>query len=76
MAPEVEDAKQVFPMAGSFPFATLLWDQNKFTRFVRFLVSDVYLGSLHLSRDDLFDTICPICGCSAWILVWLFHCKG
>ena len=62
VTPDAEDAKHVFPMAGSFPFATPLWDLNKFTHFVHFLVSDVYLGSLHLSRDDLFDTICPICG--------------
>ena len=29
---------------------------------LRFLVSDVYMGSLHLLQDDLFDVFCHICG--------------
>ena len=35
---------------------------STFTLLMRFLVSDVYLGSLHLPEDDLFDVFCPICG--------------
>ena len=73
---DVEDAKQVFLMARSFPFATLLWDRNKFTRFVRFLVSNVYQDSLHLSRDDLFDTIYPICGDKLTRQHVLRDCRG
>ena len=37
-------------------------DRGAFTLLLRFLVSDVYLGSLHLPQDDLYDVCCPICG--------------
>ena len=30
--------------------------------FLRFLTSDVFLGTLHLPRDDWYDSMCPICG--------------
>ena len=29
---------------------------------MRFIASDVYLGSIHLPKDDLVDCFCPICG--------------
>ena len=44
--------------------------------FLRFLVSDVYLGSLHLPQDDLFDTMCPICGDDLHRLHILCDCRG
>ena len=58
---DVDDAKQAFQVAGFFLFVANVRDLVKFTRFVRFIISDVYLGSLHLPRDDCFDMIYPIC---------------
>ena len=63
-------------MAGFFLFAAHVRDRVKFTIFVRFLISDVYLGSLHLPRDDFFDTICPICSDELSMQHVLVDCRG
>ena len=62
MAPDVEDARKAFPSVGILQMQMNTREQSRFTHFVRFLVNNVYLGSLHLPQDDLFDTMCPICG--------------
>ena len=72
----VDDAKQAFPVAGSFSFGAHVRDWVKFTRFERFLISDVYLGSLHLPRDDFFDTSCPICGDELSRQHIMLDCRG
>ena len=51
-------------------------NRSKFTRFIRFLVSDVFLGSLHLPKDDAFDTLCPICGDELSRQHVLRECRG
>ena len=58
----VEDARLVFPVAGSPWMSDYIRDRGAFTLLMRFLVSDVYLGSLHLPQDDVYDVCCPICG--------------
>ena len=60
--PGVEDARAVFPVVGSRWMSESVRDRGAFTLLMRFLVSDVYLGSLHLPQDDLYDSYCPICG--------------
>ena len=60
--PGVEDARVVFPVVSSRWMSESIRDRGAFTLLLRFLVSDVYLGSLHLPQDDLYDLYCPICG--------------
>ena len=52
----------VFPVVGPPWMSESIRDRGAFTLLMRFLVSDVYLGSLHLPQDDLYDVCCPICG--------------
>ena len=61
VAPHVEDARTVFPDVNTRWILEEEWDQNAFTQLTRFLMSDVYLGSLHLPQDDIIDICCPIC---------------
>ena len=61
-ATRVEDARVVFPVVGTPWLSEHIRDRSTFTLLMRFLVSDVYLGSLHLPQDDLIDAFCPICG--------------
>ena len=61
-APHVEDARRVFLVVGTPWLSAKIRDRNAFTLVMRFLVSKVYLGSLHLRQDDLYDELCPICG--------------
>ena len=51
-------------------------DRSKFTRFIRFLVSDVFLGSLHLPKYDVFDTLRSICGDELSRQHVLLECRG
>ena len=76
MAPEVDDARKAFPTVGSFQLSMHIRDRSRFTRFIRFLVSDVFLGSLHLPKDDVFDTLCPICGDELSRQHVLRECRG
>ena len=62
VAPDVEDTWTVFPDVNARWITEDEWDRNAFTLLMRFLVSDVYLGSLHLPQDDIIDICCPICG--------------
>ena len=62
MATRAEDAQKVFSVVGTPWLSENIRNQSTFTLLMRFLVSDVYLGSLHLPEDDLFDVFCPICG--------------
>ena len=75
-APEVQDVRKIFPLAGSVNVSMRGRDRDKLTRFLRFLVSDVYMGTLHLPRDDEFDTLCPLCGDDLTRLHLLCECKG
>ena len=61
-ATRAEDARKVFPIVGAPWLSENSRDRSNFTLLMRFLVSDVCLGSLHLPEDDLFDVFCPICG--------------
>ena len=61
-APDATDARKAFPTVGSYTIPWTIPDRGQFTCFIRFMISDVYIGSLHLPRDDMFDLICPICG--------------
>ena len=61
---------------GVFPFTNQKRDRQEFTLFVRFLVSDVYLGTLHLPEDDVYDELCPICGEDLNRRHILTECKG
>ena len=61
-APDVTDAQQAFPIVGSYIVPWTIPDQGQFTYFLQFRISDVYIGSLHLPRNDMFDLNCPICG--------------
>ena len=71
-----EDVSKVFPTVGVFPFTNQKRDRQEFTLFVRFLVSDVYLGTLHLPEDDVYDELCPICGEDLNRRHILTECKG
>ena len=61
-APNTNDAPKAFPTVGSYSVPWMIPDRGQFTCFIRFMISDAYLGSLHLPRDDMFDLNCPICG--------------
>ena len=76
MAPNADDARKVFPSVDTFKIPLKIRERSSFTLFIRFLVSDVYLGSLHLPQDDLFDTMCPICGDDLHRLHILCDCRG
>ena len=61
-APEVAVAQAAFPAVGRNYFLPKPRDRSTFSMFLRFLTSDVFLGTLHLPRDDWYDSMCPICG--------------
>ena len=61
-APEVAAAQAAFPAVGRDYFMPKPRDRSTFSLFLRFLTSDVFLGTLHLPRDDWYDSMCPICG--------------
>ena len=61
-APEVAAAQAAFPAVGRNYFMPQPRDRSTFSTFLRFLTSDVFLGTLHLPRDDWYDSMCPICG--------------
>ena len=61
-APEVAAAQAAFPTVGRNYFLPKPRDRSTFSMFLRFLTSDVFLGTLHLPRDDWYDSMCPICG--------------
>ena len=61
-APEVAAAQAAFPVVGRNYFMPKPRDRSQFSTFLRFLTSDVFLGTLHLPRDDWYDSVCPICG--------------
>ena len=61
-APEVAAAKAAFPVVGKNYFMPKPRNRFQFSTFLRFLTSDVFLGTLHLPRDDWYDLVCPICG--------------
>ena len=75
-APGVDDARVVFPVAGFSWMSDSIRDRSAFTLLMRFLVSDVYLGSLHLPQDDLYDVCCPICGMDLDRRHILEDCRG
>ena len=61
-APEVAAAQAAFPVVGKQYFSSKPRNRFQFSMFLRFLTSDVFLGTLHLPRDDWYDSVCPICG--------------
>ena len=61
-APEVAAAQAAFPVVGKNYFMPKPRNRFQFSTFLRFLTSDVFLGTLHLPRDDWYDSVCPICG--------------
>ena len=61
-APEVAAAQAAFPVVGKQYFLSKPRNRFQFSMFLRFLTSDVFLGTLHLPRDDWYDSVCPICG--------------
>lgn len=58
----VKVAREAFPIAGGqwLGEETMVWEQQ--TLLTRFLVWNMYLGSIHLPRDDVSDVFCPIFG--------------
>ena len=70
----MEDVRKAFPRVGCSPLIYQIRDRKKL--FVRFLISDVYLGTLHLLQDDLYDELCPVCGEDLSRIHILVHCKG
>ena len=76
VAPGVEDVRKVFPNVGTFCPALSIRDRNSFTLFMKFIMSKVYLGSLHLPQDDMFDELCPICGNDLSRQQILEECRG
>ena len=61
-APKVAAAKEAFPGVVKNYFIQRPRDRFSFSMFLRFLTSDVYLGTIHLPRDDWYDAVYPICG--------------
>ena len=75
-APDITDARQAFPTVCSYIVPWTIPDRGQFTCFLRFMISDVYIGSLHLPRDDMFDMNCPICGENLNHQHILVECQG
>ena len=66
----------MFPVVGTPWLSAKIRDRNTFMLVLRFLMSEVYLGSLHLPQDDLCDELCPIYGESLSRQHILEECRG
>ena len=75
-SPEIAAAKAAFPRVGQTYFVDRPRDRNQFSLLVRFLASDVYIGMLHLPRNDCYDKDCPICGDELSRRHVALECKG
>ena len=75
-SPEIAAAKAAFPRVGQTYFVDRPRDRDQFSLLVRFLASDVYIGTLHLPRDDWYDRDCPICGDELSRRHVALECKG